>query len=132
MTDADDTLPDPRRPMLRERLPLIRDVRISWVRYSPPELRFVKPTHAEETEALAFDLVLIGSMPVDRDVTPALFVGGEMLVESESVEPGRVRFLAFPAQAERLEPSAPIALGWPGRGPENRGRTDFTFEPPVR
>ena len=132
MTDADDTLPDPRRPTLRERLPLIQDVTISWVPYSPPKLRFIKPTHADETEALAFDLVLGGSLPLDRDETPALFVGKEMLVESEIVEPGRVRFLAFRAQAEQLEPSAPIALGWPGRGPENRGRSAFTFQPPVR
>lgn len=132
MTDADDSLPEPRRPVLRPRLPLIRDIKIDWVPYSPPKLRYVEPLHPSEDVVLAIDVDLDGPIRMDTDVTPALFVGEEMLVESVNLGQQRVRFFAFEPQADRLELSAPIMLGWPGVGPQKGGREAFSFEWPDR
>lgn len=132
MTDADDSRPEPRRPVLRPRLPLIRDISIDWVPYAAPKLRYVEPLRPDADAVLAIDLDLDGPMRVDTDATPALFVGDEMLVESVRLDDGRVRFYAFEPQADRLEPSAPILLGWPGVGPQKGGREAFSFEMPDR
>ncbi|MBP7002306.1 hypothetical protein [Amaricoccus sp.] len=132
MTDADDSIPEPRRPVLRPRLPRIRDIKIDWVAYAPPKLRYVEPLRPAEEAVLAIDLELDGPIRLDTDVTPALFVGDEMLVESVRLENQRVRFYAFEPQADRLEPLAPIMLGWPGVGPQKGGREAFSFERPDR
>ena len=131
MTDADDAGEVRRGPLLRERLPALLDLAIRRVRYKPPKLAFVESAQRGVTEAIAIDLQLDGPLPVTMNATPVLFVGRTEISHAERGEKsGYVRFLVFPDQGERLEDGAPIALGWPGRGPDRKEASGFRYKAP--
>jgi len=132
MSNADSEGASPRGPTLRERLPSILGLSIKRVPFEPPKLEFVKSAHEGVKEVLAFELELDGPLPVHMDATPLLYVGSQTISHAEYGKGRRVRFLAFPGEWERLEAGAPVALGWPGLGPEKRRKIEFRYDPPSR
>lgn len=130
MSNADSAGASPRGPTLRERLPSILGLWIDRVSFEPPKLKFVKSAREDVPEVIAFELKLDGPLPVHMDATPVLYVGSQAISHAEQGEDGRVRFLAFPDEWEQLEVGAPIALGWPGVGPEEHRKSKYRYEPP--
>lgn len=116
---------DRRGPRPDWKLPAILDIRIARVPFKAREYRHFKSVYAEYDEAVEFLVRTDGPFPI-RALSPVLYVGDEAIVEGEPVEKGTYRFLAF--ELDRLEPGAPITLGWPGQPPEVRKETDFRYE----
>lgn len=125
-----DSAPVPRRrrPVPRRPLPSMIRLWIERVPFQPPAYKFVKTIHDEEREVLAFTIEVDGEIRWDQDATPVLYVGDVPLSHAETLKDGRVRFLAFRADQERIEPGAPISLGWPGIRDERP--STFRYEPP--
>ena len=91
------------------RLPKIVAVRIARVRYQPSQQHVIqrKMTAVEE----AVEVLIQTAEPIpERALAPALFIGDEVLTESEPAGHLRYRFYAF--DMDRLKEGAPIALGW--------------------
>ena len=130
MAEADSGVERRRGPLLRKRLPALLDVTISRRPFTPPKFEFVTSSLRGIEEVIAFDLRLDGPLPVQTNEGPVLYVGDVALSDAEVVEDGYVRYLAFPDRWEQLEAGAPIALGWPGRGPESKGVHRFRYELP--
>lgn len=132
MTDADSAGESRRGPLLRGRLPAVLDLAIKRVPYRQPRLKFVKSARSTVKEVVAIDLRLDGPLPVDRNATPVLHVGRTEITHVERGDKsGYLRFLVFPEEQERLEDGAPIALGWPGRGPDTKAPSQFRYKAPA-
>lgn len=134
MTDANNAGESRRGPLLRERLPAVLDLVINRVPFEPSKLKFIESVRRDVKEVIAIELKLDGSLPVDMNATPVLYVGRTEISHAERGEKsGYVRFLVFPDEWEKLEEGAPIALGWPGRGPDRRESSRFRYKaPPAR
>ncbi|EHK53364.1 hypothetical protein MAXJ12_30697 [Mesorhizobium alhagi CCNWXJ12-2] len=126
MTDTDSSNATPQRPRLRDRLPALLDLRIERIPFTPQKYRFVRSALAEVDEVIAFRVRLDGALPRTMDATPVLFVGQVELPDVEDGEKGHYTFIAFPKDWQRLEKGAPIALGWPGMGPETRSKFRYS------
>lgn len=106
------------------RLPKITDIQIRRTDYQPPERRFIVSAFAQYREAIEFLVQFEGEYPLNRALSPILYVGNTPVGESEIVEDDRIRFLAF--EPQRLEEGAPISIGWSGSSQE-AVKTEFTY-----
>ncbi|HET9496100.1 MAG TPA: hypothetical protein VFR15_17880 [Chloroflexia bacterium] len=123
-TDAEGRMPDPPRVELWA-LPKIVEIRAVRVRYRQPRQHMFRGQVVDAPEGVEFLVRTDGEIPV-RALAAALYVGDVELAESEQVEENLYRFTAFPEEADRLQPGAPIGLGWVGY-PERRARTRYRF-----
>jgi hypothetical protein len=91
------------------RLPKIIAVHIARVRYRQPQYHVIQ--HKMTPVETAVEVVIQTTEPIpERALSPALFIGEEILIESEPAGHLRYRFYAF--EEARLKEGAPIALGW--------------------
>jgi len=126
---VDRAQPIPSGPRPEWDLPEVLDIRIKRVPYTPHKLRNFESALAGFEEAVEFMVRTSGPIPA-RALGPALFVGEVEVIESEQVEPGLVRFLAF--DIERLKYGEPISWGWMSDPEEKRQKTSFTYEEGTR
>lgn len=117
---------DRRGPRPDWKLPAVLDIRIARIPFKAREYRHFKSVYAKYDEAVEFLVRTDGPFPI-RALSPVLYVGDEAIVEGEPAEKGAYRFLAF--ELDRLEPGAPITLGWPGQPAIARKETGFRYEP---
>ena len=133
MSNSDSTGANRPAPKLTKRLPSILGVSIKQATFKRPKLEFVESAYKALTEVLAFEVQLDSPFPVSMDATPVLYVGSQVISHAEcSDEDNLVRFLAFPDEWKLLKVDAPIALGWPERGPQGRRESKYRYEPPKR
>lgn len=106
------------------RLPEIVAVEAARVRYPEPRVYFVGPEQRQAREAVELVVRTSAPLPV-LDLPPILFVGETAVPEYAPEGRATYRFVAF--EEQRLEPGAPIALGWP-QAPRARRPSRFRFQ----
>lgn len=107
------------------RLPNIVEIEIRRIDYRPRERRNFESALSQYRDAIEFIVHTDGPIPA-RALGPALFVAGEQVSESEQLDEGLYRFLAF--DFERLQSGAPIRWGWMNAPEEERQETEYRFE----
>ena len=79
----------------------------------------------EYVGAAAFDVVT--DQPFhERALGPAVWVGDVPVTTWDRLEPTHYRFYAF--ERDVLEAGAPVSIGWLDSAPEQRLRTEITYE----
>jgi hypothetical protein len=121
----DSSQPMPEGPRPEWNLPEILNIEIRRIPFEPPTLRNFESSLADYSEAVEFLVRTSGPIPA-RALGPALFVGDVQVIESEQVEANQYRFVAF--DLDRLEPGAPISLGWINAPEHQRRETEFRYE----
>jgi hypothetical protein len=105
-------------------LPEVVGVQAARVRYSEPKIRFVGRKMTEWREAVELLVRTAGEFPV-RAISPALFIGDQMISDYEPAGINQYRFFAF--DLEKLKEGAPIYIGWP-QFPATKRNTRFSFK----
>lgn len=122
---TDSGVPIEPNPPVRIDLPNILMIRISRVRFEPPELEYFQSSLSEYDQAIEFMVETDGAVPV-RAYGPALFVGDVEVNHSEYRGGTTWRFLCF--EPDGLQPGAPIRWGWMKDPETERLRTQFRYE----
>lgn len=129
--DSESRLPRREDPDLW-RLPLLELVEVVRVRYIRPRRHMVKGKLIERGEGVEILIHTEAPIPV-RALSPALFIGDEQVAENESIGSSDYRF--FVLDEQKLEPGAPVRLGWVGFPPppaKGKKRPAFRYERPTR
>ena len=107
-------------------LPEIVELRSRRVRYEPPRHRNFESSLKGQEDAVEFVITTDKPIPI-RALGPVLYVGGVPVGESSPLrKKNAYRFVAL--EPARLEPGAPISLGWTGVPPDMRRRqTRFAY-----
>jgi hypothetical protein len=127
MDSSDSGAAQPRDPRTsRPALPEILSLAVERVRVEPRKYKFVESVLADEREATAFTIEVKGTLRLDMNATPVLYVGEVELSACEQLGDGRYRFLAFAKEQKAMRAGAPISLGWPGHKPHPETR--FRYE----
>jgi hypothetical protein len=122
---TDSGIPIESSPLFVIDLPKIIRIKISRVRFEPPELEYFQSSLSQYDQAIEFMVETDGVVPI-RAYGPALFVGDVEVNHSEYMGGTTWRFLYF--ETERLQPGASIWWGWM-KDPENeRLQTQFRYE----
>lgn len=117
------------RPTDLWRLPAVRFVEATFVRYQEPIRRYVSAHEVvEHPEAVEFRITTDEELPI-RALPAVLFVGDQIVNDYEQLDREHYVFRAF--DPARLMPGASISLGWPDR-PDKTKVTDYRYEPPPR
>jgi hypothetical protein len=116
-----------RRSADLSRLPEVVDLAIRRRTFDRPRRVTTRGTDHYFTDAIEFEVQVSEPFPV-RALWPVLWVGEEPLA-SVDVDGLTYRFYAF--DPGRLEPGAPIALGWSSLN-ERRAPTRYRFALPGR
>jgi hypothetical protein len=124
-SDAESRVPAPEQPDLW-RLPEITSAEARLARYRPPRRHVVAGRVIEQSEGIEVHVRTDGEIPV-RALSPALYIGDTVILESEQLDPNLYRFFVI---TETPQPEAPIRLGWVGHSPPP-GDTRFRYQPPA-
>lgn len=106
-------------------LPDVVGVETRRVAHEPPRRRNFASSLPRVEEAVEFLVETAAPIPV-RALSPVLYVGDTPVVEVTAVDDTHYRFLGL--EPDRLEPGAPLSLGWSGRAETEPRRTRFRFE----
>jgi hypothetical protein len=117
----------PHRQAVHWHLPVLLSVEAYRVRYETPRRHTIRGKDHKIHEAVEVVVETSEPFPV-RALGPVLYVGETALTVAEEDGDRRYRFRA--PDSQRLEPGAPIAIGWNSPGAP-RAATGFTYEPPL-
>ncbi len=109
------------------RVPDLVRLEIKHRHFDPPRRVTERGVDRFVTEALEFECHVSAAFPI-RALGPALWVGDVALTSAET-EGLTYRFFAF--ESDRIEPNAPISLGWSSPS-ETRKQTKYRFTMPKR
>lgn len=105
-------------------IPEILEMEIKRVHYPKPRIRAIGPKLAEASDAVEVLMRTSDEFPV-RALSPALYIGGVPVTDSEQIEKDLYRFFIY--DYDQLKSGAPINVGWTGF-PEQAVRTKFRYE----
>ena len=135
MTSDKSTI-EPGGEARRPELPKIVDIAIEVVPYEPERrLKFLKSDEGAQERAVQFTVRYEGEFPLDRAVTPILYVGDHPVAanvvssDKEAEEANVIKFYAF--EEQKLERDAPIYFAWPGESTDVnlREKSAFRYNP---
>jgi len=119
------SLANPHRDRSLWQLPEVLSVETRHAVYREPRIYWVGTEDRRARQAVEFLVRTSAGLPI-RALSPVLLVGDVPVGECRQEGKNLYRYFAF--EVERLQPGAPISLGWPNR-PRPRRATSFHYQP---